>query len=266
MTGTTALSDPPQLPDLSGRRVLVPGGTGGVGEGVVRRYLSAGADVVVPTRTEARSQEFRRVLGAAATDHLHLVVHDYTTFAGADDLAAQMERNLGGIDDVVAPIGGWWAGKRLWEIDETDWQSAFVGLATTHMAVLRACLPRMASQGAYTVVTGDSAAVPVPGSGLVSMEQAALLMMQRVVAAELDGRQRAFVLVLGPVDTRLVHSGDPDALTADQVGAVAVAASTAGTTAGREIQVHDRAEVEAALALLGSQQPAVLSTIPAAAR
>jgi NAD(P)-dependent dehydrogenase (short-subunit alcohol dehydrogenase family) len=106
--------------DLSGRRVLVPGGTGAVGEGVVRRYLAAAADVVVPTRTEARAEEFRRLLGDAASKHLHLVVHDYTTFAGAEALATQMELNFGGVDDVVAPIGGWWAGKRLWEIDEAD--------------------------------------------------------------------------------------------------------------------------------------------------
>lgn len=50
--------------DLSGRRVLVPGGTGAVGEGIVRRYLAAGADVVVPTRTPPRAEEFQRMLGA----------------------------------------------------------------------------------------------------------------------------------------------------------------------------------------------------------
>jgi NAD(P)-dependent dehydrogenase (short-subunit alcohol dehydrogenase family) len=249
MTNSTAASD------LPGRRVLIPGGTGAVGEGVVRRYLAAGADVVVPTRSQERADEFRRVLGQAATERLHLVVHDYTTFTGAEDLAAQMETNLGGIDDVVAPIGGWWAGKRLWEIDESDWQSAFVGLATAHMAVLRACLPRMRAAGAYALIVGDSASWPVPGSGLVSMEQAATLMMQRVLEAELEGEKRVFVLMLGPVSTRLVDSGGKDWVTADQVGAVAVAASAATTTAGRELQLHNRAEVDEALALLNSATP-----------
>ncbi|SFY52681.1 SDR family NAD(P)-dependent oxidoreductase [Streptomyces sp. F-1] len=185
------------LPDLSSRRALVPGGTGAVGEGVVRGYLAAGADVVVPTRTQERAEEFRAVLGEAATDRLHLMVHDYTTFAGAEQLAEEMERRLGGVDDVVAPIGGWWAGKRLSEIDEADWQSAFVDPATAHLAVLRACLPRLNARGAYTLIVGASAFTPIPGSGLVSMEQAALLMMQQVLAAELDGEQRAFALVLG---------------------------------------------------------------------
>lgn len=83
-------------PDLSGRRVLVAGGTGGVGEGVVRRYLAAGAKVIVPTRTAQRGEQFRRLLGDTATEHLHLVVADYTTFATAEALAAEIDRLLGG--------------------------------------------------------------------------------------------------------------------------------------------------------------------------
>lgn len=234
-------------PDLSRRRVLIPGGTGGVGEGVVRRYLAAGAEVLVPSRSSAKADEFRRMLGDAATDRLHLVVHDYTTFSGAENLVAQMRGELGGVDDVVAPIGGWWAGKRLWEIDEADWQAAFVGLATAHMAILRAVLPVLSPQGAYTVIIGDSATWPVPGSGLVSMEQSALLMMQRVAAAELGGQKRVFAFVLGPVATRLGHGGE---VTADQVGDVAVAVS-ASTLPGREIPLHGQAEVDQALQLLG---------------
>ena len=241
MTGSTTPSD------LSARRVLVPGGTGGVGEGVVRRYLAAGARVVVPTRSEERAEDFRRALGDAATDRLRLVVHDYTTFAAAEDLAARLARDLGGIDDVVAPIGGWWTGKPLWEVSSTDWQGAFVGLATAHMAVARAFLPRMGADGAYLVIVGDSASRPVPGSGLVSMEQSAVLMMRSVLDAELQGDKRVFALVLGPVRTRLVEAGD---ISADQGGAVAVAVSAATTAAGRVLGVHDQAEVGAALAML----------------
>jgi 3-oxoacyl-[acyl-carrier protein] reductase len=241
-------------PDLSGRHVLIPGGTGGVGEGAVRAYLAAGADVVVPTRSQERADEFRRLLGDAATARLHLVVHDYATFAGAENLAATMEERLGSVDDVVAPIGGWWAGRRLWDIDETDWQNAFVQLATTHMAVLRATLPRMKAHGAYSVIVGASASTPVPASGLVSMEQAALLMMQQVLTAELAGEKRVFALVLGPVRTRAAGNGDHDWITADQVGSVAVAAS-ASAIGGREIRLRSQTELVQALALLHGVQP-----------
>jgi NAD(P)-dependent dehydrogenase (short-subunit alcohol dehydrogenase family) len=244
------MNSPDMSTDLPGRRILIPGGTGAVGEGIVRQYLNAGADVVVPSRSSARAEEFRLQLGQSASDRLHLVVHDYTTFAGAEDLAEQMERRLGGIDDVVAPIGGWWAGKSLWEINETDWRDAFVGLASAHMAVLRAVLPRMEQDGAYSVVLGQSASFPVPGSGLVSMEQAAVLMMQQVLEAELQGRQRVFALVLGPVNTRLVTHADPSWVSAAQVGAVAVAASTATGMSGRRLSLANRAEADEVLAML----------------
>lgn len=243
-------------PDLAGRRVLVPGGTGGVGEGVVRRYLAAGADVVVPTRSEARAAEFRQVLGEAVTSHLHLVVHDYTTFEGATRLADEMTGRLGGIDDVVAPIGGFWGGRPLWEISAADWQSAFAGLATAHLAVLRATLPRLSPRGAYSLVVGASAFTPVPGSGLVSMEQAAVAMMARVVRAELAdggpglaGGRRVFTLVLGPVSTRQSGPAEPDWVTADQVGGVATAASAA-TGPGRELWLRNQAEAASTLAEL----------------
>lgn len=259
-----------ELPDLSGRRVLVPGGTGGVGEGVVRAHLAAGAHVVVPTRSESRAARYRDVLAdvltGTASARLHLVVHDYTTFAGAEQLADEVVGRLGGLDAVVAPIGGWWAGRRPQEIDEADWRGAFVELATTHMAVARACLPRMGATGAYTLVVGESASSPVPGSGLVSMEQAALLMMQRALQAEAAQAvaagaapgPRVFALVLGAVRTPHVGSDDPGASadhvsaeqgSADQVGAVAAAASAA-TAGGRELRLRDRADVDEALALL----------------
>lgn len=239
--------------DLSGRRVLIPGGTGGVGEGAVRAYLAAGAEVVVPTRSREWAEEFRALLGTAATGRLHLFEHDYTSFAGTEELVATMADRLGGVDDVVAPIGGWWHGKRLWEIDEADWQAAFVGLASAHMAVLRAALPRMSQQGAYSVVVGESAHVPVPGSGLVSMEQAVLSMMHQVLAAELEDTRRVFLLELGPVATRFVATPDPAQVTSAQVGAVAVAAS-ASALPGRHVRLLNRAQAEDALVSLGVAQ------------
>jgi 3-oxoacyl-[acyl-carrier protein] reductase len=217
-----------------------------VGEGVVRAYLEAGADVVVPTRSASRAEEFRGLLGPVAGARLHLVEHDYTTFDGAEQLVEEMTKNLGGIDHVIAPIGGWWAGKRLWEIDNSDWQGAFVGLATAHMAVARAAVPRISAHGTYQTVVGESAGYPVPGSGLVSMEQAAVLMMLDVLAAENQSDQRLFALVLGPVRTRAVV-GDDTWVSADQIGAVSVAAAIADHASGHHFLLRNRAEADVAL-------------------
>lgn len=232
---------------LAGRRVLVPGGTGGVGEGVVRAFLAAGADVVVPTRSDGRGAELRQALGELGTSSLlHLPTHDYTTFAGADELGKEMTERLGGIDDVIAPVGGWWSGGALTQIDEADWAAAFVGLASVHMGLARAILPRMSGAGAYTVIVGQSAEYPIPGSGLVSMEQSAVLMMQRVLAAE-NADRRVLALVLGPVRTRFA-AGEQDWVSAEDVGNVAVAASTATSVAHDRIDLPSSAAAGAYLA------------------
>lgn len=233
--------------DFQGRRVLVPGGTGGVGEGVVRAYLEAGADVVVPTRSDARGAELRAALGPIGSSALlHLPTHDYTSFAGAEALGDEMTARLGGIDDVVAPVGGWWQGGPLSTIGEDDWSAAFTDLATTHMALARAIVPRLSGAGGYIVIVGQSAEYPVPGSGLVSMQQAAALMMQRVLAAE-EPAKRIHAMILGPVRTRFVE-GDPDWVSSDQVGAAAVATSRAGFSS-RVLSLGSSTEAQALIAV-----------------
>lgn len=253
-TASTASSlDSRALPDLSGRSVLVPGGTGGVGEGVVRTALAAGAVVVVPTRSAERGEELRAALGPVArSGRLHLVVHDYATFEGAQDLARRVVDRLGGLDDVVAPIGGWWSGGPVWSVEEQDWRSAVVDLLGTHLGVLRACLPHMGRRGAYTVVVGQSATTPVPGSSLVSIEQAGVLMMQRVASVEAASSRRVFALVLGPVRTRTVDAEDArEWVSADQVGEVAVALA-AGPSSGDQVQLGSAVEADEVLARLRS--------------
>jgi hypothetical protein len=101
----------------------------------------------------------------------------------------------------------------------------------------------MTGRGAYSVVVGESAHLPVPGSGLVSMEQAALQMTHQVLTAELAGAKRVFLLELGPVTTRFVEGGAPEQVT--QIGAVAASASA---QAGRLVRLPNRAAAEEALA------------------
>jgi len=214
---------------------------------VVRSFLSARAEVIVPTRSKERAAEFRGVLGSAADEHLHLVQHDYTSFRGAEELVDQVVRFRGGLDSVVAPIGGWWQGGTLAEVSPEDWNSAFVGLATAHMAVLRATLPYLPGAGAYTVVVGDSSIWPVPHSGLVSMEQAAVLMMQRVAAAEAGPSRRIFSLTLGPVTTRSAQG----TIDAEEVGRVAVAIASSSSPS-RALALHNADETREALANLAA--------------
>ena len=186
----------------NGRRVLVPGGTGAVGEGIVPAFLSAGATrrATAPRsgRTSSGRSWARRPPISCSLVGPRL--HDVRRGRGL----AEMEQRLGGIDDVVAPIGGWWAGKKL----VGDRRSRLAGRLRRARDDTHGCHAghgaAASALGAYTLIVGASAFTPIPGSGLVSMEQAALSMMTEVVLrAE---QKRAFTLVLGPVRTRVADS------------------------------------------------------------
>lgn len=95
----------PQLPDLSGANVVVTGGEGGIGRGIVRRFLAAGAGVLIHYRSSQERAE-------AFADELRAEGHRVDT-AAADlrdpeqcrGLIAAAAQKLGGIDVLVNNAG-----------------------------------------------------------------------------------------------------------------------------------------------------------------
>ncbi|MDX3454830.1 SDR family oxidoreductase [Streptomyces sp. ME02-8801-2C] len=233
---------------LDGKVVVVPGGTGNVGEGIVRAFLRAGATVVVPSRSRSRLDQLVKLIGPELAGRLTTVAAGYATFDEADQFATETVARFEHVDHVVASVGGWWAGKELWQIDADDWQKVFVDVATSHMALVRAFVPRLSEDGSYTTVAGFSAKKPVPSAGIVSMQGAAQLMMREVLTAELDGRGRVNDLVLGPIINRRRPSGAPGWLTADQVGEAAVGVARTPSIAGEHVVLNTDGDLDKVLA------------------
>jgi NAD(P)-dependent dehydrogenase (short-subunit alcohol dehydrogenase family) len=225
---------------LDERTILVPGGTGNVGEGVVRSLLKAGAAVVVPSRSAERLEALRDLIGPGHANRLIGISAPYDTFEAADGLAETVRTEAGTITDVVALIGGWWAGKPLWEISAADWQRVFISPATTQAALVRAFLPGLDGGGSYTAVAGFSAQVPTAGSGPVSMQGAAQLMMRRVLSEEISSGPRINDVMLGPIVNRSRPQGRADWLTADEVGEVVARIVADRSVRDTLVDVQDR--------------------------
>ncbi|HWI30849.1 MAG TPA: SDR family oxidoreductase [Microbacterium sp.] len=239
----------PPADGLQGRRVVVAGGTGAVGEGIVRSYLRTNAQVVVPTRSQSRLEEFRRILGAEGDSaHLTLLVADYSTVDGAAVLAEHVEQSYGPVTDVVASVGGWWAGPALWDTPATAWDEYFTGYATAHLSLAQAFMPRLTAEGAYHVIVGASAIYPVAGSGIVSMQQAALLMMGRVMQTEAGSRRRVFTHLLGYVNTRARAQQRPDWISAEEVGLLTATVSANPRLSSSSFELLDKSALEKTLA------------------
>jgi len=80
---------------LADRRALVTGGTKGAGAAIAARLRAAGASVLVTARSRPAEVDERDFVGA-----------DLTTAEGAESVAAETIRRLGGVDILVHTLGG----------------------------------------------------------------------------------------------------------------------------------------------------------------
>jgi NAD(P)-dependent dehydrogenase (short-subunit alcohol dehydrogenase family) len=99
-------------PEFAGKRVLVTGGTKGIGEAVVARFVRSGANVVTTARTRPNGQLTARLVQA-----------DVSTPEGCQRVIKEVIDVLGGLDILVNSVGGSTApsGGALALSDE-DWQ------------------------------------------------------------------------------------------------------------------------------------------------
>ena len=86
---------------LAGKWALITGGGTGIGLGIAKAMLAAGAKVVITGRREGVLQEALDELGENATYR----VNDVTDKAAIPVLVAEIEQNLGPIDILVNNAG-----------------------------------------------------------------------------------------------------------------------------------------------------------------
>ncbi|MBD3887677.1 SDR family NAD(P)-dependent oxidoreductase [Phormidium tenue FACHB-886] len=91
---------------LDGKTALIAGGTGGVGEGIVRAFLNEGATVVVPSRSGDRLQQLDEQLEESPIERLISIVGNMSDVEPAEELRQQILDKVGQIDAVVASLNG----------------------------------------------------------------------------------------------------------------------------------------------------------------
>lgn len=142
---------------LEGKRVLVSGGTKGVGAAVVATLLEAGARVI----TSARS------LPSSPIDGALYVTADLTTAEGCRAFAAAAQAQLDGIDIIVNVVGGSTAPPGGFATLSDDVWTDEINLNLMSAVRLdRALLPLMLAQGSGVIVhvTSIQHTLPLPES------------------------------------------------------------------------------------------------------
>jgi len=191
------------MAQLSGTRVLVTGGTSGLGRAMAQALLVAGARVVVSGRDLDRAQTTARELGGEAVG-VRLDVRDAGSVSAAVDRAYAM---LGGLDVLVnnAGIGMLSVNPRFmtepqpfWEVSPAGFRDVLETKATGTFLVAREVVPRMLSAGGGRVVTISMSEQTMTRRGFVPYgpSGAAVEALARVIAADLAGTPVAANILL----------------------------------------------------------------------
>ena len=131
---------------LAGKVALVTGGTTGIGEAIVRRFVAEGARVVLCARTEAAGLALERELAG-----VRFVVCDVTDEAAVDALVAATVEQFGALDIVVSNAGT--GGGGAWPDEPTAVWDGFVDLNLNGMMyVCRAAWPHLVASANASVV------------------------------------------------------------------------------------------------------------------
>ncbi|MFS8172364.1 SDR family oxidoreductase [Vreelandella titanicae] len=142
--------------NLNGRRVLITGGSKGVGAAAVALFREEGAQVLTAARTHP----------ADLPDEL-FVTADLTTAEGCATVADAVNERLGGVDIIVHVLGGSSApGGGFAALGEEEWQRELDINLFPAVRLDRALLPGMLAQGDGVIihVTSIQRELPLPES------------------------------------------------------------------------------------------------------
>jgi meso-butanediol dehydrogenase / (S,S)-butanediol dehydrogenase / diacetyl reductase len=196
---------------LEGKRIVVTGGTSGIGEATSRRFLAEGARVVALAVGEDEvATAGERVPGLAA---IRCDVADADAVAEA---FAQIDASLGGIDVLVANAGIS-IRKPFLEIEEADWRRVLdVNLTGVFHCAQQAARRMTAADGGTILMTASTNGLTGhPFYADYNASKAGVILLARTMARELAPAVRVNAVCPGYVLTPMQRAEYSDEMLAD---------------------------------------------------
>ncbi|MEW6717889.1 MAG: SDR family oxidoreductase [Chloroflexota bacterium] len=171
---------------LKGKVAIVTGSSRGIGEAIAYRYAQAGAKVVVSSRKIEGVQSVADQITNAGGEALALQAHVGNT----EEVNNLVERTLdtyGRVDLLVNNAATNPHFGPLLTADESQWDKILDTNAKGVFRVCKAVVPHMEAQGGGKIINIVSLAGlrPSAGMGVYSISKAAVIMLTKVLAAEL---------------------------------------------------------------------------------
>lgn len=171
--------------DLTGRRALVTGASGGIGAAIARGLHAQGAAVAISGTREAALQELAAELG----ERVAVTPCNLSDAEAVDGLVPQVNEALGGLDILVNNAGLTRDGLAMRMKDE-DWQAVLDVNLTASFRLARAALRGM-TRARFGRIIGITSVVGVtgnPGQVNYAASKAAIIGMSKSLAAEVAAR------------------------------------------------------------------------------
>ena len=190
--------------DFTNKRVLVTGGTRGIGRATVAAFLDAGARVAVNGRTAHSTTSALAALGG--TERLVPAPGNVATEAGCKAIVEAAISGLGGLD-ILVNCAGVGDTATIEEVSETFWDDMLaVNLKGAFFCTRWALDALRESKGNVVNLASDAGLMGDVGAGAVySASKGGLVNMTRAMALELAPDVRVNSVCPGYVDTDMVR-------------------------------------------------------------
>ncbi len=172
--------------DLSGQVALITGASRGIGEAIAVAYSQVGAKVVLASRKQGALDEVAQHIRESGGEALPVAAHTGDTEA-VSAVVAKATSAFGGIDIVVNNAGTNPHFGYILTAEDSHWDKILDVNVKGYFRVVKACVESMKARGGGKIINMASIAglEPEPMMGVYSVSKAAVLMLTKVLAAEL---------------------------------------------------------------------------------
>ena len=187
---------------LSGKRILLTGGTTGIGRATLSLLAREGARVLTFGRNEEPLQGALETARSEGSGTVEGMIADSATREGIQEVFSAVDEKLGGIDILVAcaALGA----QPIHEMEDEDWRYVIETNLVGYLACARAAIKRMQGQGGgHLLFVGSiSTEIKAAGESVYSATKAGIQAFAETLRKEIaEDNIRVSVIQPGSVDT-----------------------------------------------------------------
>lgn len=172
--------------DLTGKKALITGASGGIGAAIARLFHQRGATVLLHGTKENKLQELQKELG----ENSYICPADLASLESIKNLALEAEKMLGNVD-ILVNNAGITKDSLFMRMKDKDWSDVLDVNLTSVFSLTKALIANMVKNrfGRIVNISSVVAFTGNPGQVNYCSSKAAMIGFTKALAQELAGRQ-----------------------------------------------------------------------------